>query len=97
MKVICDKRASGKTTRLIEMASGKRYYIVCANHQEAANITRKADEMGKVIFFPITYDNFIHKEYYGVNIDGFLIDNVDSFLQYLSEGVEIKAFTVTTE
>jgi hypothetical protein len=32
---------------------------------------------------PITYVEFIEKRYSGRNISGFLIDNLEMFLQYL--------------
>ena len=97
MKVICNGRGTGKTTELIEMASGEPYYLVCATHRDAYWIAEKAKEMGKDILFPLTFDEFLSHAYYGKNVGGFLIDNVDLLVQYISRDVEVKAITVSLD
>lgn len=96
MKVILGKQGSGKTTELIKMAAEGRYYIVCRNYNHARHIQQMALEMGVVILFPISYDEFLNRQYNGVHIDGFLIDDADALLQRLSP-VRITAITLTNE
>ena len=49
--------------------------------------------MGLDIPLPITYADFVEKRYHGRNISGFLIDNLEMFLQYLSN-VPVNAITM---
>lgn len=96
MKVIARKRREGKTQELIDIADKKRVYIVCSSTQEADRISKIARDQGKKIFFPLTFDEFLKKQYATRNIDGFLFDNVDQFISSISS-VKIIAMTITTD
>ena len=93
MKTIIKQKGAGKTTTLIKISHLSGDYIVCKNINEANRIKSVAIDMGLDIPLPITYDEFIHKRYCGKNITGFLIDNIDDFLQTLSN-VPINAITI---
>lgn len=100
MEIIVGGRQSGRTTRLIELAAaeeaaGRICYIVCAYHAEAYRIAKQAEAMNLSIGFPIMYTEFLDKQYYGQNIDCFLIDNADDLLQALTP-VGIKAIVVSS-
>lgn len=86
MKKIILERGKGKTTELIKISSETGDYIVCASIDEAAYIQSMANELGLRIPLPITYNEFL-KGYYGRQISGFLIDNVERLLYSISDKV----------
>jgi hypothetical protein len=94
MEKIIEPRKSGKTTLLINKSAASGDYIVCEDNKNAIIIKRRALDMGLNIPCPITYEEFINKRYFGKNIKGFLIDNADYFLQYLSH-IPIHAITMS--
>ena len=95
MNLIVGGRGSGKTTYLIEESDATGYYIIVRDKQTASQVFEMAIKMKKNIPFPITYEEFVDKQYYGEGISGFLLDEVISFLQYLSGRVPIYSGTLT--
>lgn len=98
MIVIASGRKTSRTTQLIHMSAeaikeGKVNYIVVVDHRRAVIVAQKAKEMGLIIEFPLTFDEFYAQRYHGRNIDHFLIDDADCLLQYMSS-VPIKAIVV---
>lgn len=96
MQIISGKRGSGKTAKLIEISSDKWFYIVCLSTDESHRILRKADEMGKRIPHPLTFQNFLNRNYSGFGIKGFLFDNIDIMIQGISDP-GIYAMTLTDD
>ena len=94
MQTYIISKGKGKTTKLIQKSAETGNYIVCYSLDEANSIQVFAQDMGLKIPLPITYDEFLNKQYYGKDINGFLIDNADMFLQSLSN-VPINSITVT--
>jgi hypothetical protein len=89
MKLVVGDRQSGRTTELIKAAAedeahGLVSYIVCHSQEEAYRISQLAQQMKLSIGFPLTYDEFIHRSYYGTNIDKLYIDNLRMFLDHIS-------------
>jgi hypothetical protein len=89
MRVICSGRKTSRTTQLIEMcaeaeARGEVSYIVCHSQQAASHIFQRAQEMGLIIGFPITFEEFRGANYAYNNIKNFYMDNADYFLQSLT-------------
>jgi len=84
MKILVGGRGIGKTYQLICESSAQQLYIVCRSKYEATRIFDVANQMKKSIPFPITYEEFINKEYYGKRIRGFLIDDANELLQYMT-------------
>ncbi len=97
MKVIHKPRQTGKTTELIKIASQEGGYIVCHSRGEAYRISKTAEEIGKQILFPITYDEYLNGSYRGKNIKAFYIDNVEFLLSIIARGVPVKAVSVNKE
>lgn len=96
MKVICQPRQSGKTTKLIEMcAQSKWCYIVVANRTRAKYVADLAKKMNVTIPFPITLDEGLNDGFKGTFIESILIDDADDLLQSLFYRVEVKAISVT--
>lgn len=95
MKKIIDKIRSGKTTQLIKMSAETGAYIVCLSMEDAARIQRQSQQMNLKIPFPITFDEFVSRKYYGAGVKGFLIDNADMLLQSMSN-VPVLAITMST-
>lgn len=95
MKIIYKEKNGGKTMELIKLSHETKHYIVCHKLEEANCIFNEAKEMGYDIPLPITYHEFI-KGKYGEFVSGFLIDNVDCLLEYISK-VPITAITLTKE
>ena len=94
MKIIYKPRNSGKTTELIKIAAKGFYYIVCANYKVVQRIANQARDMKLDIPFPVTFDEFIRREYYARGVNGFVIDEADRLLQYMSS-VPVDAITLT--
>jgi len=94
MKIIIKPRGMGKTTELIKQSSKEWKYIVCHSHKEATRIQEQARRINVEIPLPITYQEFLEKQYYGKGIKGFIIDNADMLLQSLSP-VKIDIITLT--
>ena len=94
MHALVGPRQSGKTTELIKLASTYGGYIVCRSRQMAGEISDMAHKMELRIAFPITYEEFIEKRYYGKNISKFYIDDADALLQSMT-AVPIEAVTIT--
>ncbi len=93
MEKIIMQRGYGKTTQLIKNSAKTGDYIVCHGLDEANRIQKEAKQMGLDIPLPITYREFIEKRYSGRNISGFLIDNIEMFIQSLSD-VQVNAITM---
>lgn len=92
--LIVGGRNSGKTTKCIRLAAEHNAYIVCRTHQEASRIAAYATKLDLHIPFPLSYDEFIQGQFCGKGINGFVIDNVDDLVSYLSRGVEIVAMSI---
>jgi hypothetical protein len=97
VKVIHKPSQTEKTTELIEIASQEGGYIVCHNREEAYRISKTAEEIGKQIPFPITYDEYLNGSFCGKNIKAFYIDNVDLLLSRIAKGVPVNAISVNKE
>lgn len=96
MKKIIAKRGGGKTTELIKISAENGYYIVCHQKQECQRISKQAERMGLKIPFPITFSEFVDKDYHSPGIKGFLIDNADMLIEYMSLA-PIAAITMRSE
>lgn len=98
MEVITGGRQSGKTTKLIHKAAEEGGYIVCRNHKACSRIADYAERIGIDIPYPITYDEFITKSYYGPGVSRLYIDGVKELIERLSKShVEIEAITIDIE
>lgn len=93
-QIILQGRQSGKTTDLIKRCHEIGGYIVCRSQKECARIFQMARKMKLNISFPISYYEFIRKEYYGNGIKKFHIDCADEFLCSLTH-VPIVTITMT--
>jgi len=96
MRVILGEKGSGKTTKLIEIAAKFGAYIVVRDYRKADEVFKIAKDMGYSIPYPISFFDFIHKKFNGCGISAFVIDDVDSLLQYVAGCVPVLAFSVTT-
>lgn len=94
MHVLVAKRQEGKTSALIALAHENGGYIVCRSKSMCGEIMNMARKMERRIAFPITYEEFIEKRYYGKGISRFYIDDADALLQSLT-AVPIEAITLT--
>jgi len=101
VKIIYKPRGAGKTTELIKIASnGEHKQIVCRTSSVADQIwqtilkMKEDDEIKCLPPKPISYLQFLNKEYRGKNIESFLIDDVDIFLHCLTD-IRIEAISVT--
>jgi len=92
MEAIVQDRYTGKTTELIKRSAKSQNYIVCRNPHHVADEARKLDLK---IPFPLSYDEWIERKYFGRNITGFLIDDIDAMLNYMSYGTPVNAFTIS--
>lgn len=103
MKIIHRPRAAGKTTELIKLASEAPYrLIVCPSKMHVKMIWNMAMEMLNIKVIkqlppmPITYDEFLNKKYFGKSVNGFLMDDVDWFIQSFTR-IRIEAVSISGE
>jgi hypothetical protein len=73
---------------------------LCHNKQEATEVFKRAIELNLPINTPITYDEFLDRQFYrgkGKCFDkGVLINNIEIFLAHLSH-LQVIAFTMNEE
>jgi hypothetical protein len=98
VKVILRPRGTGRTDELIRLCAeaekaGETSYIVCNSQEEARRIKLRAEELKLFIAFPITTYEFLARKYSAANIKNFYFDNVDHFLQTMTN-VPIRAVTL---
>jgi len=84
MIIIDMGRGQGKTHQLIARAAENNAHIICKDRTEAERISQSALDRGLNIPFPLTFSQFINREYIGKEIKEFMIDDVDMLLAYLS-------------
>ena len=84
VKIITGARRVGKTFELIKESAKTGNYIVCHSKQECSRILSEAVKHKLNIPMPISYYEFMNKQYYGKHINGFLIDDIDRFLWMIS-------------
>lgn len=94
MKIIYKPRQCGKTIEAIKMSAETGSYIVCRSQGECRRVFRMAQVLGLNIPFPISFDEFLRGKYHGRHIKGFIIDNADMFLQYLTP-VRVECVTLS--
>lgn len=87
-------RQCGKTTEMIRLAATEFLYIICANKRDCERVFRIAINDGLDIPFPLTWAEFVEHRYYGADINGFVIDNLDECVQSMTI-VTIRAVTLT--
>ena len=106
MRVIYQPRKTSRTSTLIDLCweaeqRGELAYMVCHSHPAAYAVKQRADEMGKNIRFPLTFDELMTGR---GNMAGFggkelrlFIDNCDDFLHGLVRGATIEAVVFEKE
>lgn len=86
MRVIVKDRGEGKTVDLIRRSALTGFYMVVRNHQAAHDAHLRSLDMGLLIPFPLTYDEFLEGRYNTRGIRGVLIDDADELLRSLARG-----------
>ena len=83
MKIICDGRQCGKTTKMLEWTNNQKGYnlIVCSDLREVQRLWKIILEKKYDLPQPITFNDFIKRNYCGRNIKNIVIDNVDLLLK----------------
>ena len=95
MKVVIGGKGSGKTTVLIELSTRTGYYIVCRRAM-IDTIMNMAREIDVQIPVPLSYSEFVDRQYYPLGVKGLLIDDADALLEYIST-VPVQAISVTSD
>lgn len=98
MNIIVRGRQTGRTDEIIRMCAedeknGEISYIICMSHSEVRRIFDRAKELNLIIRFPLTFNEFLNKQYYSKTIRNFYIDNADLLLQSMTT-INIKAITM---
>jgi hypothetical protein len=76
----------GKTTELIKRSAESFAYIVVATRKDATRVFHQAKDMGLDIPFPLTFAEFLNREYYRPGIRGVLIDDLDLLVGFMTTG-----------
>jgi hypothetical protein len=69
-------------------------YMVCLNRKRINEVMELANKLKCCINFPITFDEFLKKEYYGRSVNKFYIDDLDLLITSLSD-VPIETASIT--
>ena len=93
MNIIAAGRGTGKTTLLIRKSAELMMPILCYDHTKASSIKYKAERLGLIIPEPIIYNG--RGTVNGKNLEGVLIDDLDTFLQRVI-GTPIEYATTTS-
>lgn len=95
MEIIIRGKQGGKTTDVIKFAAENGLYIVAKDKEECVRISDIAkNELKLNINFPISFNEFVNRNYYGKRIKGFVVDDADLLIQYLSN-VKINCISIT--
>ncbi|GEM02517.1 hypothetical protein SAMN05421839_10625 [Halolactibacillus halophilus] len=93
IKVFCQPRKSGKTTKLIKMAHESNAIIIVNSSDQAKEVSFIAKRMGLVIPKPISVDEYI-SSYDKYKRYPLLVDEAQSVLNRLLKG-NVQAMTIT--
>lgn len=74
MKIINEKRGSGKTTKLVYMSCLTRKPIVVMNESHKRYVEDMAKQLSLDIPEPMTVNDIVNEKYRGVRFDGVLVD-----------------------
>ena len=96
MRVIYRDRQQGKTHDLIKICHEEGGYIVCANRRMVKEIELMAQQMGLNIPLPLTFEEFLRKQYYGLGVNKFHIDDAHLLLKALTP-VHIATITLSED
>jgi len=88
-------RQTGKTKKLLEKSALNGETIVCSNPKMIKYLKEMALAHQLVIPEPITYSDLLGNTFRGKRIKGFMIDDLDWFLQYIGAGTPITEMTAT--
>ena len=94
MKVIADKRRTGKTRQLMELANASGAQIVCRSESACNDIDSEATVLGLKILKPITYTQLINNALYGKAIEKVIFDDVDWFLKSVAKNHMVEAIAI---
>lgn len=95
--LIISKRQKGKTKELIKKCSADNYsLIVCPNPHMCRRTFEMALDMGKSIPMPITFKEFINRQWCGAHIDKFYFDELQMSLELAAMGVSIDTVVIDT-
>jgi hypothetical protein len=97
MKKLLLPKAEGKTQQLIELSEKTNAYIICKDHVQAYSISSRARAQGRDIPSPLTFDEFIERQYVHRGIQGFLFDDADAFVQHIAGKIPVIAITLTRD
>ena len=82
MRVIEMARATGKTTKLIEISAKSGAIIICRTHYEVDAIQAVAKHMNLKIPTPISYKEILEGRHLSLGtMQKFLVDDVDLFIE----------------
>lgn len=95
--LILAKRRQGKTKELIEKCAADNYsLIVCPNITMCEHTFKMAQDMGKPIPKPITFNQFISRQWCLPHIDKFYFDELQMSLSIAAMGVPIDTAVIDT-
>lgn len=97
MKVIADKRMTGKTRKLIELANKSGAQLICIDKSVCEDVHNWAAKLGLYILKPITYTDLLKNVLYGKNIERVIFDDVDIFLRRVAKHHVVEAIAINND
>lgn len=96
-KVLYIPRGAGKSTILMHESARTRFVMVVRSDQFKWHIEREAKYLQLDIPEPITFEQFINKDYNRRSIKGFLIDDVQDLLKLIAGPIPIVTIAVNND
>lgn len=88
--LIIATRRKGKTSILIDKCNKDKYsLIVCPNRAICEYTFKMAQDLGKPIPMPITFEEFVNHKWHGKYMDNFYFDELQMSLEQIAKGVNI--------
>ncbi len=94
METIIVARGAGKTTMLLKMAIENQLCLVCESREEVFTLMQRLGLDRQPVKL-VTFDEFLNGQYDPIDINGFVIDDVDLLLCRFTQSAGIFAVSMT--
>lgn len=95
MRIILGPPRSGKTTKLVRLSAASGAPIVTRDVRQVSKVLNLAQRLNLTIPKPMTYDEFLKRDYTTATFRSVLVDDVEALVLRLSK-VQVDALTVGT-
>jgi len=95
MEIILQSRQTGKTTRMVKLASEKGYTIIVSRPSRVGAVLKLAEKLGLKIKEPIAYEEYLRYEIGQHKGTELIIDDAECILSHLFKYSSIKTIVMS--